>query len=585
MLQKPSKLSKLLELVYGQRQYAALLFLVMLLAALFEGFGLSLVFPLISGLIGLDIESPAFSGVLNLILAPFPEAYKMEGLLVVLIVAFFGKSLLMILQSGMLTHFAMHLRELWASRIFSNYMQAQYTYVIKEKHGTVVNNIVAEPLNASRAITMALQILSKVLVSVTLLALLLATDALMIVAVAAGAGIVLYFLWDTTHRYSFGFGKERLRLGQHISSVVTEGVGAIREIKIHGAEATQATNLSKRLERITNIQTKFEIFSSMPGNLGEFVVVLFIGLLLSYIHLSRGSGIKEVIPLLGFFILVSQRLLVYVSSIISIRMKIVSSLPSLQLMYALVHGYEDKQERVEGKIFTTLESDIVLKDINFAYEAGKPVFTRLNLTISLGKITGLVGPSGSGKSTIADLVLRLFEPQRGEILINNRNLNEWDISTWRREIGYVSQDPFIFNASIRDNILVGNPMADEAQLIQSTKMANIFEFIQGLPDRFDTVVGDRGVKVSGGQKQRIAIARAIIRDPELFIFDEATSSLDRESEKLIQQAIEELSRTTTTLIIAHRVSTLKNADIIYELGRDGYAIVRAYDHVKRQSAL
>ena len=227
-----------------------------------------------------------------------------------------------------------------------------------------------------------------------------------------------------------------------------------------------------------------------------------------------------------------------------------------------------------------LKHDVVLKDITFSYGDGKPVLPNLNLTIQKGKITAIVGPSGIGKSTIADLILRLFEPQKGKILVNGQEISQFDLFSWRSKIGYVSQEPFIFNTSVKQNILIGKPSADMDEVIQAAKMANIHDFIMTWADRYDTVVGDRGVKLSAGQRQRLAIARAIIRQPELFIFDEATSSLDGQSEKMIQQSIEKLSRSKTILIIAHRISTLENADIIYTLEDGGRVGIKRFESLQ-----
>lgn len=566
----------------GQRRYALVLFFVMLIAALVEGFGLSLVLPLLSGLIGLEIQAPIFSRLLEFMLAPFPEGYKLEGLLAVVVLVFFGKSLLIILETGMSMHFAMRLRTLWASQIFSNYMRAPYMQLINQKQGSLVNNTIVESLNGSRAVTMVVRILSKVIVSIMLLFLLLMSDATMVITVAIGAGLIMYFLWNLTHRYSRKFGKERLRLNQETSAVATESLGAVREIKIYGAADKQEASLLDRLERQKNIRTKFAIFSNLPVNLSELVVIVFIAVILSYVHLTHGESVREFIPLLGFFVIVSQRLLVYVSFIISQRMKIISVLPSVELLYSLIHDKQDEREQGQrrGKIFSKVQDDIVLRNIRFGYEQGKPVFSSLNLTIQMGKVTGLIGPSGSGKSTIADLILRLFEAQDGEILVNGKDIREWDVDSWRKKVGYVSQEPFIFNASIRENILIGDPQASERKLIRAAKIAHIHDFVDSLPEGYETVVGDRGVKLSGGQKQRIAIARVIIRDPELYIFDEATSALDTESEELIQQSIETLSQSKTSLVIAHRLSTLKNADTIYELRQGGEISLQAHDALR-----
>jgi subfamily B ATP-binding cassette protein MsbA len=180
-----------------------------------------------------------------------------------------------------------------------------------------------------------------------------------------------------------------------------------------------------------------------------------------------------------------------------------------------------------------------------------------------------VGSSGAGKSSIADLLVGLYEPTTGRILIDGQPMTELDLSSWQQHLGVVSQDTFLFNSSLADNIAFGTPNASRAAIEQAASRAQAADFIESLPDGFDTLVGERGYRLSGGQRQRISLARAILRDPELLILDEATSALDSQSERLVQQAIEQFERQHTVLVIAHRLSTIVNADqiCVMEQGR------------------
>lgn len=577
---KKRNLFKLKQLVHGHTRYGVLLFVVMVLAAVAEAFGLSLVLPLLSGLVGVEGNSADFLKYADFLLSPIPSAYRIEALLFALVVVFLCKSVLMILHHGMAINFAMHLREKWSEKIFSKYLHAKYTDILSQKQGALINNIIIEPLRASKSITMFLELLSKLLLSVTLFSMLLLTDWRITLLAALGGGAVLYFLRNTTHRYSVKFGRERLTLNQLTTAVAAEGISAIREIKIFGIGDRFLSSLAGKLARYTKIHTKFAILSDIPGHFIEFVIIFFIAIVLICIRMIGKAELKEVLPFIGFFVLVCQRLLVYVSFIISHRMKISSFFPSLNLIHTLIYEEKSQEDRSQRLELDELKHDVVLKDITFSYGDGKPVLPNLNLTIQKGKITAIVGPSGIGKSTIADLILRLFEPQKGKILVNGQEISQFDLFSWRSKIGYVSQEPFIFNTSVKQNILIGKPSADMDEVIQAAKMANIHDFIMTWADRYDTVVGDRGVKLSAGQRQRLAIARAIIRQPELFIFDEATSSLDGQSEKMIQQSIEKLSRSKTILIIAHRISTLENADIIYTLEDGGRVGIKRFESLQ-----
>jgi ABC-type multidrug transport system fused ATPase/permease subunit len=199
-------------------------------------------------------------------------------------------------------------------------------------------------------------------------------------------------------------------------------------------------------------------------------------------------------------------------------------------------------------------------------------------------MTAIVGASGSGKSTIVDLLLRLYDVDEGGMYIDNKNIKDYDITTILEKSGFVSQETFIYNASIRDNVAFGNEY-NEHEIVEAAELADADAFVQQFPEKYDTLVGDRGVKLSGGQKQRIAIARAMIRHPEILILDEATSSLDNVSENIVQRAIDKVSKKCTTVIIAHRLSTIQNADIIYVLDQGKIVEWGTHDQLMEQKGV
>jgi len=276
--------------------------------------------------------------------------------------------------------------------------------------------------------------------------------------------------------------------------------------------------------------------------------------------------LKELLPILGFYMIVGQKLFKYSTLIISQRMIITSALPSLRLIHDLIYRDVSMENLKKGIPFEKINSDIIIKDLCFSYDHSRPVFKNFSMKIPMNKMTALVGPSGSGKSTIAEILMRLLTPESGHIRINGKNIFDFNLSSWRNKIGYVSQEPFLFNSSIRENILLGKQGASDRDIEEAAKTANIHDFIMTLENGYDTIVGDRGVKLSGGQRQRIVIARAVIRNPELIIFDEATSSLDTKAEAEVQKSINNLIGDKTILVIAHRLSTIKKAHIVYDLG-------------------
>jgi ABC-type multidrug transport system fused ATPase/permease subunit len=219
--------------------------------------------------------------------------------------------------------------------------------------------------------------------------------------------------------------------------------------------------------------------------------------------------------------------------------------------------------------FLGLKRSIDFISVDFGYDGDNLVLHDITLTIERGQMTALVGASGAGKTTLADLIPRFYDPTQGKVLIDGVELREFEINSLRRKMAVVSQDTFIFNTSVWNNIAYGTEGASEDEILEAARLANALEFIQEMPEEFETQLGDRGVRLSGGQRQRLAIARALLRNPEILILDEATSALDSVSERLIQESLEKLSVGRTVIAIAHRLSTIVRADkvVVLEQGR------------------
>ena len=226
----------------------------------------------------------------------------------------------------------------------------------------------------------------------------------------------------------------------------------------------------------------------------------------------------------------------------------------------------DKEDAVE---LNSVSGKIEFKNVSFSYKKEEVVLSDINLTINTGQTLALVGPSGAGKTTLCHLIPRFYEINSGEILIDGINIQDITMYSLRKNIGLVQQDVFLFTGTIGENILYGKPDANEEEVIQAAIDANIDDFIQTLPDKYDTYVGEKGVMLSGGQKQRISLARAFLKNPPILILDEATSSLDAETEAIIQESLEKLVIGRTVLVIAHRLSTIRNADQIIVLTNKG----------------
>jgi ABC-type multidrug transport system fused ATPase/permease subunit len=234
-------------------------------------------------------------------------------------------------------------------------------------------------------------------------------------------------------------------------------------------------------------------------------------------------------------------------------------------IFELLDEVSEIQDAPDAIALDMVEGDIVFDDVYFRYGDGDEVLHDVAFRMAPSEVVALVGPSGAGKTSIANLVCRFYDPIHGRILVDGHDLRSVQIESLREHVAVVLQDTFLFNTTVRENLLYGKPDASEEEMVAAAKAAYAHEFIQQLPQGYDTEIGERGVKLSGGQKQRLALARAILADPRILILDEATSSVDAEAEYLIQQALDEVMKGRTSLVIAHRLSTIRNADKIIAL--------------------
>ncbi len=246
---------------------------------------------------------------------------------------------------------------------------------------------------------------------------------------------------------------------------------------------------------------------------------------------------------------------------------------------------EVEKDSDHAKEFTNVEGQVEFKNVSYAYSDDQPVLKNINLTVKKGETFALVGPSGGGKTTICHLIPHFYDINQGQILIDGQDINKMTRDSLRKNIGIVQQDIYLFNASIKDNILYGRLDASEEEVIEAAKRANIHDYIMSMPNGYDTQIGERGVRLSGGQKQRLSIARVFLKNPPILILDEATSALDNTTEILIQQALDELCKGRTTIVVAHRLSTIKNADEIAVISEGSILEQGTHDELMNQHGM
>lgn len=361
-----------------------------------------------------------------------------------------------------------------------------------------------------------------------------------------------------------GFRRVRKEIAE-MNSSVENSVQGIREVK---AFANEMQEIDKFGKVNTNFRSAKE---SMYGIMSVFFSVIML-LTESYFLIIIAAGTflimegtittADLIP----FILYVHFILKPLQRLVNFSEQIQQGAACFERFTEVMDIEPDIVDSPGAKNIKDIQGDISLQNLTFRYKGVKDaILTDVSIEVTKGKTVAIVGESGAGKSTIASLIPRFYEPDQGRITIDGHDVNLIKQSCLRRNIGIVQQNVFLFDTTIRDNIMYGNFDATDQELFEAAKNANIYDFIVSLPYGFDTLVGERGVKLSGGQKQRISIARAFLKNPPIFIFDEATSSLDSESEASIQRSLELLSTNRTTIVIAHRLSTVKNADYIYVL--------------------
>ena len=347
------------------------------------------------------------------------------------------------------------------------------------------------------------------------------------------------------------------------SKQTIQSLQSIRTIHTYNRQEYIHQKIHQILDKTIPVSKKVYFWNNFIPSINELLGVFFVtSILITGIWILDGGALSVLIT----FIALTHRLAIRIQYGNIALGAILTQKGSILRLEEILSDHGKEFAPTTGIPFPGLKNEIKLEHVELQYQSSdKPAIHKISLLIPKGKTIALVGASGAGKSSILDLLLRLYEPTQGKILIDGKNLKEFSIGTWRDHLGVVSQDTAIFNDTIEENIRFGLP--ETTKVKQAAELAGFDEFVQTLPDGYQTIVGERGIRLSGGQKQRLALSRALIRNPEILILDEATSNLDSQSEYLIQCALEKLQGNRTILIVAHRLSTIMNADHIYVLDK------------------
>jgi subfamily B ATP-binding cassette protein MsbA len=537
-------------------------------ASLLEAAGIAIFIPVLEGLN--PRQSSAIPFPLNQVTGwlsemPLPERLRMVALLSV---GVFGLKGIALYLGGVLgARLEVSATNLQILRCYLSMLGSRPSYFHRQKGAylhTVMRQHVGRFGHYARSIA---ETIPSALTFFVLLGMLILVS-LPMTLLAAGLAIVSSLGIQRMHRFAVDAGKNVSKTNVALDATVLDTIHGYRTIKIFVRTRDMIQKFQKDIDLWGKNLVAVAKLQAISRPILEMTSVVGLAILLvmgSYTFLRQDTdGVR--LELLLTFLLIFFRLLPPLANLNKIRVSVATIIPICQEVEQFIRDFQSEQVNDGGKTFPGLKETIGIKDLSFHYE-NNPQWVLKDVTLSIpkGSRVGIVGSSGAGKSTVADLLLRFYDPQQGKILIDGIDLKEFDLASWLNTIGVVSQDTFLFNDTVRNNIAFSFPRASREEIERAAERAHIHDFIMTLPQGYDTRIGDRGVLLSGGQRQRMSIARAILKNPEILIFDEATSALDTKSEQIVQKALDEVARGRTVISIAHRLSTVADSDIIFVL--------------------
>jgi subfamily B ATP-binding cassette protein MsbA len=446
-------------------------------------------------------------------------------------------------------------------RVQSHIGRLPVAFYDENRTGTLVARIMSDVEGVRNLVgTGLLDFVGGVLTAVIALAILIHTNVRMTVLtflILLVFGVILQRAFKTI-RPIF---RERAKINAEVTGRLTESLGGVRVVKGYHAEASEAKIFAGGVQRLLdNVISSLTAQSLMT--LSSTMVLGVVGGLIMYLGAHEHQAGRLDIGMYVKFTMLLAFMIAPIVQLVNIGTQLTEALAGLDRTTEILNEREEDSEPARTNVAGPIRGDVAFDDVEFEYEAGKPVLHGLSFDSKPGSVTALVGSSGSGKSTIISLICGFHTATSGKVLIDGVDLATIRLSSYREQLGVVLQETFLFDGTIRENVKFSRPTATEAQVMEACRIARVDEFAEKFPEGYDTIVGERGVKLSGGQRQRISIARAILADPRILILDEATSSLDSESEAMIQGGLNHLMQGRTTFVIAHRLSTIRRADQI-----------------------
>ena len=545
------------------------LVIITVVGSFLEAVGVGLVVPFISIIVSTSFVLPSF------LIEQWPQLGTIDKseLVIVVIIVFLGfyffKSLFALWLTACQIGYYYSLQESISGRLFKSYLSKNYTFHLTNNSAKLLSNTMTESMQFSIGFTAAfLLVLSDVFIIVCILIVLLAVEPFGALMALCLFGSLSLFLFTISKKKAADWGESRQSKERQRIKSAQEGFNGIKDIKLYGREDIFIDQYLKHTNISLDAGRKQTILQNVPRIFLEFVAVFALCGIVIFLFASGESG--KIITVVGVFAAAAFKLLPTISRLVQSCQAIVFNKPVVSLIHEeLVCNKNPVDSNIDlSKRKIQFERKIQISDLSFSYEGSeKRALQNVNLDLDAGKMIGFIGASGAGKSTLIDCILGLIEPSSGSLAVDGEFITKGNVKGWQKNIGYVPQVIYLLDASLRENIAFGlqSNSIDEEKLKNAIEKAQLLDFICGLPNGLDTFVGERGVRLSGGQRQRIGIARALYDNPSVLVLDEATSSLDIETESEVMNAVESLQGSRTILIIAHRFSTIENCDYVYKL--------------------